>query len=307
MGAINHRRIIAFLCLPAAPLVTAKIPVQNPVSNPSRGPAFDAEICPWYHLREIGNRSSPTFELVATCSSGNDSSQYRTSSLNLDPCIYNEDGSLFPSDPPGSDPGPYTKSCSNCGLTVRDFDGDESNLTDVYLNCVCRPGKPLESKTPKDAALLLGQAVQVINHTLGCFQFDGKILTDYHGYPEMTLSTTTITVTTTAIATTNITITPTSSSASSTSTTTSSTSSSTSSSSETPSTATVTKTRKVTKTHKVTRTQTVTETEKATEPTPVPAPSTVFVTVTPTHSHTIYAEITNSHFALFTTSDLPLS
>ncbi|KAI1212496.1 uncharacterized protein F4807DRAFT_373711 [Annulohypoxylon truncatum] len=160
MKAVNYCCILALYYIQTAFLIAAQVPDKDPEYNPAWGPAFDTNICPQYYLRETNHNSTLTVELIATCTDGSDTSQYRTSSLNLDQCLYNEEGDLFASEPQDFYTGPFSKTCNNCGLSFLSIDGDTEG---VYLKCSCLPGLG-DDRTPKQTMFRLGKFTYLMTH-----------------------------------------------------------------------------------------------------------------------------------------------
>ncbi|KAI0887266.1 uncharacterized protein GGS22DRAFT_186099 [Annulohypoxylon maeteangense] len=278
MRAIHFCYIFAISCFQVATLAAANGPDADPEYNPAWGPAFDTNTCPEYYLRETGNNSTLTIELVATCSDGSDTSQYRTSSLNLDQCLYNEEGDLFSSEPHDYYTGPFSKTCHNCGLAFLSIDGDTEG---VYLRCTCWVAID-DDHTPKQSMFRLGRSIYVKNSTLGCFEFTGQTIDNPLPYQNVTPPVSSVTtVTATVLA--NVTISPTISPPRFTNST-----------SIQPSTVTVTKTHVMTQ-------EPVTQTATETVVSPVTILVSIKVTETPTPTPRISAILYTTVQASFVT------
>ncbi|KAI1450949.1 hypothetical protein F5Y02DRAFT_412592 [Annulohypoxylon stygium] len=197
--------IFALACFQTAVLAVAQVPIRDPDYNPAWGPAFDSNLCPEYHLQETGTNSSSIINLVATCSDGSNGTQYHTSSLDLDHCLYNEEGYLFASEPQDFYTGPFSKTCSNCGLSYLSLDAENEG---VYIKCTCQVGLD-DDRTPRQSMYLLGRVIHVQNYTLGCFEFVGELTDNSIIYPNQGLPASSVaTVTATATVYTNITVSP---------------------------------------------------------------------------------------------------
>ncbi|XDG00707.1 hypothetical protein ABKA04_000322 [Annulohypoxylon sp. FPYF3050] len=180
-------------------------PSTDPGNSPAEGPAFDANLCPQYHLQETGNNASITVNLIATCSDSSNTTQYRTSSLNLDQCLYNEEGYLFGSEPHDFYTGPFSKTCNNCGLSYLSIDQQDEG---VYIKCTCLVGLG-DDHTPRQSMYRLGRVVYVKNYTLGCFEFVGQPIDGSPLYPNLAPSASSVaTVTATSTIYANVTISP---------------------------------------------------------------------------------------------------
>ncbi|KAI1457687.1 hypothetical protein F4805DRAFT_457604 [Annulohypoxylon moriforme] len=279
MKAIHFCYILTLFCFHTL-VLAANGPNKDPEYDPAWGPAFDTNLCPLYYLRETGNSTHTSIELVATCSNGGNTSQYRTSSLNLDQCLFNEEGDLFPSEPNDWYSGPFSKTCLNCGLAYLSVEGSTEG---VYLRCSCLRGLG-DDRTPNLTGFHLGRSIHVKNDTLGCFEFNGQIIGNPIPYVNVTSPTASVvTVTTTATIFANITISPTSSPTSF-----------TNSSSILPSTVTVTKTHEKTK-------EPVTVTTTETIASPVTILVSIKVTETPTPTPRISAILYTTVQASFVT------
>ncbi|KAI0131683.1 hypothetical protein F4776DRAFT_671656 [Hypoxylon sp. NC0597] len=302
--------ILFLSCLWAASLVSAD--------------PFSVDICPVFFLRRSTIDSDPDkFEFYATCK---DSSHgYRTSSLSLATCFTNQNGDLIQANTGAEHPGPFSPTCWNCGISLegpKNIDGTGFNL---ILGCSCE--HEVHEEAHSSTYITLDPAIFVTNGILGCFQDGGAA---YNGVeihygpsvhlpmplpPTTTTLTTTVTrqqpttlvttVVTTATQNNTITSTDTVTTEATIVSTAISTDVTTAITTVSPSPVTITKTPKKAKPKTKTATKTLTETHSVTQTVYVTSPSTVVVTVTPTHSKTIFAEITDSHFALFSTSELP--
>ncbi|KAI0386282.1 hypothetical protein F5Y04DRAFT_289968 [Hypomontagnella monticulosa] len=124
MWALNYYHYLALLlCWGAVSVVGART-------------GFSVDLCPWFYLR--GNYQNPKMsttllELVTTCSVGDrNSGEYRTSSIDLDLCIQNDQGSLK-----AKDSGIFTKTCKGCGLKVSGSMDEPYNDYTLMLECSC--------------------------------------------------------------------------------------------------------------------------------------------------------------------------
>ncbi|KAI1096310.1 hypothetical protein F5B19DRAFT_435778 [Rostrohypoxylon terebratum] len=171
--------ILAFLSFQTVILAAVLSPGTGIGDSPAEGPSFDANLCPQYHLEEVGDNASIAINLVATCSDSSNRTQYRTSSLNLDQCLYNEEGYLFGSEPHDFYTGPFSKSCSNCGLSYLSIDREDKG---IYIKCTCLVSLG-DDRTPRQSIYRLGRIVYVKNYTLGCFEFVGQPIDDSPLYP----------------------------------------------------------------------------------------------------------------------------
>ncbi|KAI1143845.1 hypothetical protein F5Y05DRAFT_407247 [Hypoxylon sp. FL0543] len=318
MSAMGYRYSVVFLCcLWAAFLVAAD--------------SFTAELCPLSYLRYD---TSNGYQLYATCSfGGGDSTEYRTSTLNLDQCLTNQNGALVPANSPSDKyPGGFSKTCWACGIHVQE--AGPNWVYQVYLSCTCQ--LQVHEKMPGTPTYILDNVLLVNDGILQCTGDKGtacigvevtnpgddhmpvlptaKIVTTATP-SSVTASTVTVTATgtlyqtvtnnstatTTAVERKTVTetaivtvVTTIVDTSMSTATTTATTTAITTESLD-PITVTETHKKTQTKTSKVTETQSVTTTVSVT------SPSTVLVTMSPTCPHTIFATITDSHFAVFTT------
>ncbi|OTA95781.1 hypothetical protein M434DRAFT_28472 [Hypoxylon sp. CO27-5] len=317
---MGYYRILLLSCLWVASLVTAD--------------PFSVDKCPIFYFRRSTSDSDPVkAEFLATCL--DNSRGYRTSSLNLDLCFTNQNGRLLQSNTDVPHPGPFSPSCWNCGISLQGPMNSDHTGFSVHLHCSCE--FEVHEDPHSQTEIPLEPAIFVDNGILGCFQNGGGAYNgvEIHPGPDVHVpmppppTTTTLTTTTTHIFTSTVTPTalqqhPTTlvttmittatqnNTIISTDTVTTgvavvstaiSTDVTTAVTTESPTTVTVTKTPK--KAKPKTKTNTLTETQSVTQTVYITSPSTVVVTVTPTHSKVIFASITDSHFALFSTSELP--
>ncbi|KAI0840455.1 hypothetical protein F5Y06DRAFT_294442 [Hypoxylon sp. FL0890] len=309
MNVMNYYCIVFLFCLLSASLVAAE------------GVPFSVEQCPWFYLRqgEPGN-AADSVQLLATCIDDRNSNNYSTSAIDLDKCLATDKGLIEAMFATINGDKPLSGACSNCGLAIHLPGGDGRKAMAVAVRCLCVPTDPKGQNPTFD----LDDVVTLSNGVLGCQDNTGIAQPyDTNFVPRMVLpqSTTTTTATATTTATQDNTVTSTatitvnstvvSTAISTDATTAISISTTTAVTTESPTPVTVTekpkkvkaKTKTKTKTHKVTETHNVTETAYVT----AVSTSVVTVTMTPTYSHTIFAEISDSHIAVFSTSDLPPS
>ncbi|KAI1393717.1 uncharacterized protein F4822DRAFT_439662 [Hypoxylon trugodes] len=242
---------------------------------------FISSLCPWFYFRQ--NRMAS--ELVSICStSDSGDGVYRTSVLDLNQCVVNDDGTLkVIADDSQTSPGKFEESCHYCGLILTN---DDSDVYITKLTCYCNRHDAQEMPTWSSVDLTHG--IGVNNGTLNCYHGQSKLIvnpsdTDPQVIPMQTpitqTATTTMnntmanTATVTATFTSNATII-----SSQMSTVVSTVSVTDSCSPVSPSEVTTTVTKKITKTKKITETETDT-------PTPTPTPTTASpVTVTATQT-----------------------
>ncbi|KAI1417584.1 hypothetical protein F5Y13DRAFT_184920 [Hypoxylon sp. FL1857] len=326
MNATNYHCVVFLFCLWVASLTAAE--------------SYSAYLCPLTYLQYDSDRH---IYLYATCSVGGDNAQeYHNSFLNLDSCFTNQDGTLMQSNSPAVNfPGGFSGSCWNCAINLlpKSTDGNQNIGFYTHIQCNCRHRD--QAIQPANTHLALDDSIMVDGGIIECNGDRGVL---YKGTevsnpsdnklpmlpPSMSTTVTAITTqnsavtntatltvtatpshdvtdtfTATATLTQNNTVTVTDTVTASTTIidTAISTDVTTAVTTATPAPVTITETHK--KTH--TETQQVTETHNLTETAYVTSVSTRLVTVTetPTPSKTIYAGITSSAFAVFTTEDLP--
>ncbi|KAI1457688.1 hypothetical protein F4805DRAFT_170290 [Annulohypoxylon moriforme] len=259
--------------------------------------AFSNDVCPsWYFSREIYDyRQDDRLELVATCSTGNTTSnEYVTSRLDISPCFTNHDGALEPAVSGSSDePGKFVRTCNNCSSSLEGPFGTGKKDWIVILRCSCE-----KNGIYGLAHVQIGNGVHVNDGVLGCLKYPGAIETYSPSARQMMLPPPGTSISTTT-ATVNNTVTVTNSFTAISNTTLFSTDTDTAvttviSSCPSPSQVTVTTTRKG-KVHKVTTTATMTETS------PVKLLVSIWVTTTVTPKPTIAAELHSTVVAGFTT------
>ncbi|KAI1212495.1 uncharacterized protein F4807DRAFT_373725 [Annulohypoxylon truncatum] len=255
--------------------------------------AFSNDICPSWYLRQAGwdDRQDPVLEFVAICSTGNTTShEYRTSSLNIDPCFTNHNGILEPANTGSSSrPGGFYETCDSCGLVLQGPYGDDKKKWDVYMRCNCK-------KDGGSAAGIINMesGLSVNDGILNCMNFPGAAMNySPSANPAMLPLPGTTTLTTTATANSTVaSITTATANETFFSTATNTAITTVISSCESPSQVTVTKTHKG-KAHKQTVTATMTETH--------PVTVLVSIMVTPTAKPTIAAQLRSTVVADFST------
>ncbi|KAI1103772.1 hypothetical protein F4804DRAFT_352632 [Jackrogersella minutella] len=141
------------------------------------GDKFDINKCPWFYLQENDSEGDwPTPWLVATCAVDQNLQEFRTSSINLDYCLTNLNGWLVPANPAVKYVGPFSKSCSNCGLVYHGPRADDNNKWSVRLSCICHPAVGGDPKEGSAAWIDLETALDVTNGTMECQSHTGNIL-----------------------------------------------------------------------------------------------------------------------------------
>ncbi|OTB08640.1 hypothetical protein M426DRAFT_7371 [Hypoxylon sp. CI-4A] len=241
---------VTLLWLGAISFATAKAPSSDPGSStPYSGP-FNIDICPWYYLRESygGNR---LVEFFATCFvNENSAEEYRTSSLDLDLCLQDNNG-IMQANLVSSEP--LSDKCSECGLVLHQPYTAKETLYTVALRCECETASGNSSVIASMASMTA--MLNVTNGILQCNSHAGtEISYSADASSKMIPPPSTITQHDTATATATVT-----SEATLVSTTTVFTAATSSSMSRSTVTGTETKTKTKTKTGQMTETQYVTE------------------------------------------------
>ncbi|KAI2639710.1 hypothetical protein GGS26DRAFT_601294 [Hypomontagnella submonticulosa] len=157
MWAISHYFSVFILCWGVVSTTVDKVNIN-------------VGVCPWFYLRsgyQDQAKSTTILELVATCSIDDGApGEYLTTSLDLDKCIENDQGTLGP-----RDSGIFSKTCNSCGLQVAGSMDDSYAHYSLRLNCYCVS----DARGYTAAYINLNDVISVQEGMIGCPQWTGNV------------------------------------------------------------------------------------------------------------------------------------